>query len=133
MTLILNADKAYTVIGYIRTVGRVSQIVRIGPYQKHRPSNLILLPQRRYPWVTLNSTSHIIIRLPQGAEIAQYLVYPNVRVAKSTSITGVVVASLHVLQAMITMFGSLNSEAFYALPRTILPIIRSKPSKGVSR
>ena len=133
MTLTLNADKAYTVVGYVRSRGDASQIVRIGPYQKHRPSNLILLPQRRYPWVTLMSTSHIIIRLPDSSQTAQFLIYPNLRVAKSNSITGTLVGSLAVLQAMITLFGSLSSEAFQQLPRTTLPIIRTNTPKGVSR
>jgi hypothetical protein len=136
MTLVLKAEKAYTVVGYVRTTGqtrRVSQIVRIGPYQKHRPSTLVLLPQRRYPWVVMRSTTHIIIRLPDSSQTAQFLVYPNLSVAKSNSITGIVVGSLHVLQAMIILFGALDSPEFTALPRVTVPIIRSKPSKGVSR
>jgi hypothetical protein len=133
MTLILKAEKAYTVVGYIRSRGDASQIIRIGPSQKHRPSNLVLLPQRRYPWVMLPSTSHIILRLPDSSQTAQFLVYPNRRVAKSQSISGTLVGSLAVLQAMITLFGSLNSEAFQSLPHVTVPIIRSKPSKGVSR
>lgn len=120
-------------VGYVRSRENTSQIVRIGPYQKHRPSNLVLLPQRRYPWVSLMSTSHIIVRLPDSSQTAQFLVYPNLRVTKSNSITGTLVGSLAVLQAMIALFGSLQSDAFQQLPRTTVPIIRTKTLKGVSR